>query len=407
MRLRIVRVSLPVIVVAAGVAVAWWMVESREREATAPPVVLAPPVRVAVVEPTRLELRVTTQGTVNPDTVTDLHAEVSGVVQRVSPSFETGGYFSAGEVLVRIDPRDFELAVVGARARLAQARLLLVREEAEAEAALAEWREIAPDRPAPPLAARVPQLDEARARVAAAEAELEVAERELARTELRAPYAGRIWRVAIDVGQFVDRGTELARVYAIDRAEVRLPIPVGDLAFVDLPIDHRGDDRERNDAAPRRSPRVELTASFAGRPHTWSARIVRTEGEIDPKSRMIHAIARVDDPYAPGPPGRPPLMVGMFVTASIAGHVLEDAVALPRAALRGGDRVLVVDGQDRVRIRAIEIARVERERVVVRAGLARGERVVTTPLDTVVDGMPVRVVAGDGLDDVAVPGDGR
>ena len=221
-----------------------------------------------------------------------------------------------------------------------------------------------------------------------ARARVKRAQRDLERTEIVAPYAGRVREERVDVGQFVSRGVSVATVYAVDWAEVRLPLPDRELAFVDLPL-ARGPGE-----APAAGPEVLLRAEFAGAPHTWNGRIVRTEGEIDARSRMLHAVARVEDPYGRNRDrARAPLAVGLFVEAEIQGRTLEDAVVLPRSALREGSRVLVVDDGDRLRFRAVEVLRAERDAIVIGTGLAPGERVCISPLQGAVDGMAVRVAA--------------
>ena len=159
------------------------------------------------------------------------------------------------------------------------------------------------------------------------------------------------------------------------------------LAFVDLPMIYRGDhDRDS-------CPAVTLRASFAGYPFEWQGRVVRTEGEIDAKSRMVTAVASIEDPYGQGADRtRPPLAVGLFVEAEIQGRRVGDASVLPRTALRGTDHVLVLDADSRLRLRKVDVLRVEREQVVIGAGLAPGERVCVSPLPGAVDGMQVRVV---------------
>ena len=137
---------------------------------------------------------------------------------------------------------------------------------------------------------------------------------------------------SVDLGQFVTVGNPIATVYAVDIAEVRLPLPDGELAYLDLPLAYRG-------GANRPGPPVKVLATFAGAVHEWRGRIVRTESEIDPVSRMVHVVAEVNDPYAPGPdPNRPPLAVGMFVEAEIDGRAFDNIAVLPRAALRGRGR---------------------------------------------------------------------
>ncbi|MHC5005022.1 MAG: efflux RND transporter periplasmic adaptor subunit, partial [Planctomycetota bacterium] len=221
-------------------------------------------------------------------------------------------------------------------------------------------------------------------------ASLTQARNDLERTEIGAPFAGRVRAVHAGVGQFVNRGTPLARVYAVDYAEIRLPIPDDAAAFVELPIDYR------DAGAFGEAPAVVLTAHFGGREHRWNGRIVRTEGELDPRTRMIHAIARVEDPYGHGDqPERPPLAVGLFVDAEIRGRRIDGVYALPRGALRGDDRVVVVDDDDRARVRRVELLERQPDRILIRSGLEPGTRVVTSPLALTVDGMRVEVKAPD------------
>ncbi len=376
-----VMIALPLAILMVGVVGALAIVESRPDPEIKVPETVVPLVRVLEVQPADVELTVTSQGTVSPRTESVLVPEVAGRVIEVSPSFAAGGFFEAGEVLLRIDPQAYREAVVEAEAGVAAAELRRVREEAEAEVALREWRELGTGEP-PALTRREPQLAAARAARSAAEAALARARRDLARTAIRAPYAGRVRDKRADVGQVVGSGTVLATVYAVDFAEVRLPIPDEQLAYLDLPLDYRGAER-------RAGPEVVLRASFAGRHHEWRGRIVRTEGEIDPRSRLIHAVAEVADPYAPDAGGRPPLAVGMYVEAEIVGRTLQDVAVLPRGLLREGDRVLVVDGDDRLRWRPVEVLRRSDQQVVVGAGLAAGERVCLSNL-AATDGMRVR-----------------
>jgi multidrug efflux pump subunit AcrA (membrane-fusion protein) len=180
----------------------------------------------------------------------------------------------------------------------------------------------------------------------------------------------------------------VARIYAVDYAEVRLPLRDADAAFVDLPIAYRDDEHAGA------GPEVWLHAHFAGQRYSWRGRIVRTEGELDPRTRMIHAVARVEDPYGRGAqPDRPPLSVGMFVEAEILGREVDDVMVIPRSALRGEDRVVVVDSNDRLRLREVDVLQRNRDSVLVRGGLAEGERVCTSPLSVSVDGMAVRTLA--------------
>ncbi|RME95278.1 MAG: efflux RND transporter periplasmic adaptor subunit, partial [Verrucomicrobia bacterium] len=296
-------------ILAVGALLTGLMIKFRRPPEVTPPEVSLPLVRVAPLAPTNHQFVVRSQGTVAPRTEIDLVAEVAGRVLRVAPSFRTGGFFEAGELLVQIDPTDYELAVTRARATLAQARTALDREEAEARVAREEWERWGQGEPSP-LLLREPQLAQARAAVESAKAGLSIAERDLERCRITAPFAGRVRAQRADVGQFVNRGQVVGRIYAVDYAEVRLPLPLEDLAYVELPVAY-----EREET-PDQGPAVTLSARLGGRTWEWQGRIVRTEGEIDARTRMLHAVARVDHPY--GRSGeRPPLAVGLFVQAAI------------------------------------------------------------------------------------------
>lgn len=370
---------------AVASAWAWKIFNDRPVVETRPPEIPVPVIRAVPATLQTLRLTVMSQGTVAPRTQTTLFPEIAGRVLEVSPSLADGGFFEAGVELLRIDPTDYRLQVVQAEAQIAQAQLTLETEEAQAEVARREWESLG-EGEARPLLRRVPQIARARAALSSAQAALAQAERNLEKTRIAAPFAGRVLRKNVDIGQYVTPGTSVATIYSVDYAEIRLPLPDEDLAYVDLPLSYRGG------GSQKRQPVVLLRAEFGQRQHSWTGRIVRTDGTIDPRTRMIHAIAQVADPYGRGPdPDRPPLAVGMFVEAEIQGRLMQDVVALPRAALRGEDQVLVVDSESKLRFRRVSVVRLERERVLIDSGLAEGELVSLATLATVVDGMKVRI----------------
>jgi len=382
MRRRKLAATVGVLALGAVGAVA--LIAARPQAETRPPAAEPPMVRVLAVTPEDVQLQVRTHGTVAPRTQSELVPEVAGRVEWISPALAAGGFFEADEPLLRLDRRDYEVALASAEAALARAESEagLTRANRERSRALAGTGVVS-----------TAELDgaENNARVAAAAVDQALAARErarldLQRTELRAPFAGRVREKQVDVGQFVSRGTAVARLYAVDAAEVRLPIPNDELAHLDLPLAYRGD------PDPGAGPAVTLRVAIAGVTHEWHGRVVRTEGEIDARTRMVHAVARIDDPYgAGGAPARPPLAVGLFVEADIEGRRLRDVVVLPRAAMRDDARVFVIDGDDRLRMRAVELVRATRETVVIGGGLRAGEQVVVSPLEAAVDGMRVRV----------------
>lgn len=386
--INILKGVLPLALLGVAALAAITMIRNRPEAEIQPPQIAPPGVRVHAVELEDVDLSVISEGTVQPRTESELVPEISGRVISISPSFAEGGFFEEGDTLLEIDPFDYQQAVIAARSQLAQSRLRLAQEEAEAEIAQREWDEIGEGDPRA-LTLREPQLEDARAGVAAAEANLVRAERDLDRAEVRAPYAGRVRRKDVDVGQFVTMGASVGTIYSVDVAEIRLPLPDAELAYLDLPLSYRG-------SATRLGPRVTVRTTFAGATHAWDGRIVRTESEIDPVSRMVHVVAEVMDPYSSGPdPNRPPLAVGMYVDAEIEGRRFGRLAVIPRAALRGRDQVMLVDEESRLRFRTIDILRLTTASIYVRDGLQTGERVAISTVDSPTDGMLVQVTNGD------------
>ena len=380
------RLLIAVGALAAGVLGAAMLFATAPETPTSRPEPAVPLVRTLDAEKRNVRLSITTHGTVAPRTESDLVPEISGRVVWVSPSLVSGGYFETGDLLLRVESADYEVALERARAQL---------ERAESEAARAAKELERQQTLADQAVASASRLDDARnaeriASAAAREARaaLEQATRDVARTEIAAPYAGRVREESVDVGQFVSRGIAVARLYAVDYAEVRLPIRDDELAWIDLPAAGLPDDAV--------GPEVSLRARYAGADREWTGRVVRTEGEIDPRSRMVHVVARVEDPYGRhARVGQSVLPVGLFVEAEILGRTAESVVVLPRSALRTGDRVLIVDDEDRLRFRDVEVLRRGREEALLRSGVEAGERICVSALETPVDGMQVRPVGAE------------
>lgn len=380
------KIVYPLGVISLGILGTAILIGLHSETEVSPPAPPPPLVRVLTVQPQNFHLKVLTQGTVAPRTESMLISQVSGQILWVAPSFASGGFFQAGDLLVRLDQRDYESGLAQARFQVAKAKVRLSNEKEEARIAREEWIRIGQGEPTP-LVFREPQLAEAQASLEAAQAVLNQAQLNLDRTELRAPYDCRVRTKLADVGQVVNTGTSIAKIYAVDYSEVRLPIPDADLAFLDLSLNFW----EKPESPPK-GPKVYLTANFAGNLHTWEGQIVRVEGEIDSQNRMIHLVARVEDPY-----GKrygltdPPLAVGLFVEAEILGRKLKNVVVFPRSVLRDNLEILVIDGENRLQIRQVEVIRNFEQEVIIGSGLIEGERVCISSLDAVVDGMKVRV----------------
>ena len=384
------KAVLPLFVLALGIWTAKALIDSYEPPEIKPVVVEPPLVRAIRAERPNLTLKVHAEGTVAPRTESRLVPEISGRVTEVSPSLAAGGFFDEGDVLLKLDTRVYELAMTRAEEAIERARLRLTVDRQEAEIARQEWEALGEGEPSP-LLFREPQIAEVQSSLAAAEAALEQASYDLDRTVLRAPFTRRVRSKQVDVGQFVQRGETLATLYSVDVAEVRLPIPNSELEFCDLPLAYR------DGKTSSEGPGVVLKALFAGEEHSWQGRIVRTEGEIDPRTRMVNTVAQVEDPYARGGHSRrPPLAVGMFVQAEIEGDRVRDVIRLPRSAMRGENVVYVVDRRGRLRFRTVTPLRTEREVVLVREGLEEGDLICVSPMEAAVDGMSFRTaVEGD------------
>lgn len=354
-------------------------------------------VATEVVAPTDARVTVTSQGTVTPRTETSLVSEVAGVVTSVSDAFVAGGFFRKGDVLLQIDPSDYEAALMRAEAELAAARATLAQEVARADQAKKDWDSLERSGEPSALVLRRPYVEEARARVQAAEAEVAMARRDLERTTIRAPYDGLMREKAADVGQYVAVGTRLGAAFAVDYAEIRLPLSAGQRSRIELP--------PASADGTMAGPPVRLSTTTDGVELTWQARIVRSEGVVDPESRMVYLVAQIQDPYRrrEGNARNPePLEIGTFVSAEIQGRTLANVYPVPRAALTADDGLLYVDAEDRLRIRAVDVLWGDRKSAYVRADLEPPVRVVTSALEAPVDGMAVRLEgAGEGADALA------
>ncbi len=343
---------------------------------------LATTVRVVEIQPQSVQLKVNSQGSVMPSTESQLIPEVSGKVSWMSPNLVAGGYFDDQEILIRVDDTDY-------KTKLDRAQANLTRAEAEQQHNEFEYRRMQ-SLVKRNLVSRS-QLENSLRAYRVAEASLQdatanfnQAEQDLARTQIRAPFAGLVRSENVDIGQFVSRGSPIATIYAGNQAEVRLPIADRQLAFLNIPVSIRGEIPQEF------QPEVTLTAQYAGQTLKWKGNIVRSEAEIDVSSRMVQLVARVESTSNPVP-----LSIGLFVSAEIQGLAAKNIVVLPREALRNDNQVLVVDDENRLRFRKIETLRLYQDDLLVQAGLEAGERVCISPLQTAIEGMVVNPVINE------------
>ena len=329
--------------------------------------------------------RVNTQGAVTPRTESNLVSEVSGQIVEVASNYVAGGFFRKGELLLRIDPRNYQSALKSAQANVARVQTQVAKENALANFALDDWKTLrdlnASTGPISDLALRKPQLAEAIAESISAEAALEKAQEDLNRTSIRAPYDGMVQEKRADVGQYVNTGSQLALIFATDYAEIRLPITQRELALVDLPS---------ADGSSLPLP-VTLTSQAGKIQHTWQGLIVRSEGVFDSASRVLYVVAQVEVPYNQSGRNGELLRIGTFVTASIQGRFGGALFTIPRHALQRGETLWIIDEQQKIYPRDVQIVSTDEEYAYVDGGLVNGDRYTITPIDQPLPGMPVRV----------------
>lgn len=381
MRARLKRI-LPALLLLAGVIAAWALLQTPARVPATPPEESPPTVKTVTVKPRPVQMTIHSQGTVQPIQKIELTAEVSGQVTQVASNFQVGGFFEAGERLVQIDPRDYELAITQAKARVAEARSRLLQEKGKVKWSRKGWEMLGQGQPTP-LTLGLPELEEARAELQAAKAALEKAKLRRKRTAVRAPFDSLIRKKWVGLGEYVEKGTRIARIIAVAAVEVRLPVTLAELAFLDLPLAPRH--------ALTQGPKVILKSMLAGQHCRWVGRIVRTEGVIDKQTRRLYLIAKVKALYdSLDKPAACPLPVGLFVQATISGQVVESVSVLPRQALRLGETVWVVNDTGQLTFRPIEVLRAKGDWMAVQGELRPGEAVAVSPLPQAVEGMKVQ-----------------
>ncbi|UTF60484.1 efflux RND transporter periplasmic adaptor subunit [Gilvimarinus sp. DA14] len=378
---------LPVAITLVGVATISVLVLAKPKPVPQPPAEDASliQIKVAPLAPTQASLNVTVPGTVSPKREITLVAQVSGQVVNVQPGFVDGGFFTADEALLQIDDRDYKAAVIAAEAQLAQAQQRLAEEQGLARQAKREWHDLG-DASANELFMRQPQLAAARAQVAAAEADLDMARLNLARTHIRVPYDGRVEQTLVNLGQYVSAGTELARVYDASVVEVRIPLTEEQAALVDLPF-----------AKPHQlaeQPEVTINATVAGHSLQWRGALTRTQAVVDEHTRMFTAVVEVAEPFAQSVP----LLPGLFVEAEIQGRALDGVSRLPRAALYQRTQLLTLNGDNEITVSPVKILHKTQEHVWLRTDLPAAtlvslEKQSLTPAGTVVEPLQESTVA--------------
>ena len=382
------QIFLVVILLAAGAAALAAFALSKKPPARKVAEVISPLVRIVEVDREPVKVTINGEGTVTPVAQPVLAAEVAGRVVCVSPHMMPGGSFKKDELLVKIEQRDYRLALTLAEATVKAAETNLQTTKEEAASAREEWLLLDKDSDKsfgepPALLVKEPQIAQYQASLEAAKAEVEQARLNLKRTEVRAPFDGRVVSENVDLGQYLTKGGTIATVFSTEAAEINVHIEDKDLAWLDVP----GLTTQNKQGSP-----AVVTAEFAGRKLSWQGRIVRALGQVNQSTRLVGVVVRVDNPYAT----LPPLAMGAFVKVRMIGHTLDQASLIPRAALHQGDVVWLVGPDGKLRFTKVQVARQEGSQALLNPGLPEGSKVVTTNLREVSDGMKVRTTGQEG-----------
>lgn len=383
---KILTLLLPIIIIIAAIAISAIMVMAKPEPEKKEAAELARNIRVVTAHQSRVDLFVETQGTVQAKQMINLVPQVSGQVVYVSDKFVAGGKFKKGEVILRLDPRDYQFAVTTAEARVTESSQILVRERAEAALAKSEW-DLLGHGEASDLTLRKPQLADAEAKLKAAEANFHVAQLNLERTEIRAPFNGLMTSKNVDLGQYVSPGTGIGKYYASDVVEIRLPMSNNDLAQFDFAGLQSG----------TVALDVTLTGKFADQVNSWKGKVIRTEGLIDTKTRIVYVVAELKGEDLLSLESKMPITIGQFVAAKVEGRSFENVFEMPRDILRQGKYVLVVDKDNKLRSREVKVVESNRDYVVITEGLNEGDIICKSQLGLNVDGLLVKyeMAAGD------------
>tara|TARA_R110002167_G_scaffold334010_1_gene541118 strand:+ start:15667 stop:16962 length:1296 start_codon:yes stop_codon:yes gene_type:complete len=387
-----IKKLLPIMVLSALVFAAY-IVSSNPPTAKRGRPSATPQLSVQVQKLTRSDLALTidSYGTIQPRTQSKLLPQVSGQIISISPKFRAGGFFEQGDILVQLDQRDLLAEVKISQASLFSAKQNLSEEQARVEQAKQDWQRLGNSEQAPDLVLRKPQLLAAQATVLSAQASLAKAKLALERSDIVAPYTGRILNKSVDVGQVVSVGTELAEIYAIDYVEIRLPLKNKDLPYMILPENSRFEDETTQD-----QPAVTIYSDLATR-QSWFGKVVRTEGAFDEASQQLFVVAQIDDPYGKNDSDSMPLKIGQYVSAKIAGKVIKKALTIPNRAIYQGSYVYVVE-DNLLKRKNITIAWQNDEVAMIKTGVETNQLLVLTPLGQVTSGTIVNVSSIDGQD---------
>jgi len=383
--MKFLKLLAPIIVLIVGAGVSFVIINSKEQPASQAVETKPRNIKAVLATSGNIQLKISTQGSVKAKQEIDIVTQVSGQIVYVSGKFVAGGMFDKNEVLLRIDPRDYEVAVVSAQSQVAESTQRLVEERAEAELAISEWEQLGQGE-ASELTLRKPQLARAEAQLRASEARLQTANLNLERSVIKAPFNGLLTIKNADLGQYLSPGSKIANFHSTDIREVRLPLSPTDRTKIDLAKLQGGNGKID----------VTFTVSLADTKTTWKGYVVRTEGMIVNNTDVLWLVAELKGDQLNSIENNAVIDIGQFVDAEIDGRSLENIIVLPREALLQGNTVMVVENGDTLRTRNVIVMEANPEMVVITEGISVGEQINITQLGSTAEGMLVTPILEEG-----------
>jgi len=386
------KILLPVVIIITTVALMMFIfnnppTSNRSKPSKSPQMT----VETTQLTPQTYQVMIQSFGTVQPRTQSILFAQVSGQINSVSNQFRAGGFFEQGDVLVTLDDRDHRAEVNIAQASLMSAEQNLQEESARVKQAQADWKRLGNGETPNALVLRQPQYEAAKAQVLSAQALLAKVNLSLERTKIVAPYAGRILKKQVDIGQVISSNTQLADIFAVDYVEIRLPIKNKDLALMQLPEEYRNANQQsdNNDSIDANVSNVVITSDLIGK-QVWQGKIIRTESAIDEMSQQLYVVAQIIRPYDSEHNQAAQIKIGQYVTAQIIGREIESALVIPSKTIYQGSYVYIVENGLLMR-KEVTLGWQNGTESIVTAGLNAGDELVLTSLGQVSSGTPVAI----------------
>jgi RND family efflux transporter MFP subunit len=382
---KFIKIIVPIIVIAIGAAVMFVLLQKKnepKKEARKDPGILVQTIK-AVKQDKQLVIKGT--GTVKASQEVSVVPQVSGRVTYISPQLVVGGLFKKDETLFKVERIDYVLALEQAKAARAKAEYDLATIEGRARVARSEWQRLNQDTNTEPnpLVLYGPQTANAKAALASAQAAVDQAQLALDRTEVKAPFNSRVKSENIDIGQYIKSGNSIAVLAGTNTVEIAVPLTLENLHWLNIPLHGK----------TLNGPDAVVSVINSGSSYDWKGRVLRSIGEVSPKSRMMEVIVEVRDPYDlsnQNNADRPALAIGTFVNAQIKGRTLKDVFVIPRTTYRDDSTVWLINKENKLRIQEVVPVRIEKNEVIISAGLSDGDQIIVTNIAGAANGMQLR-----------------